>query len=65
MPIKDQDRIKSLARNVLETEARAVTVLMDRIDDQFVRACEICLECQGRIVVIGRASCRERVYVLV
>ena len=53
MPIKDQDRIKSLARNVLETEARAVTVLMDRIDDQFVRACEICLECQGRIVVIG------------
>jgi len=53
MPIKDQERIKSLARNVLETEARAVTVLKDRIDDQFVRACEICLECQGRIVVIG------------
>ncbi len=53
MPIKDQDRIKSLARNVLETEARAVTVLMDRIDDKFVRACEICLECRGRIVVIG------------
>jgi arabinose-5-phosphate isomerase len=53
MPIKDQDRIKSLARNVLETEARAVTVLMDRIDDEFIRACEICLECQGRIVVIG------------
>ena len=53
MPIKDQDRIKSLARKVLETEARAVTVLMDRIDDEFIRACEICLECQGRIVVIG------------
>jgi len=53
MPIKDQDRIKSLARKVLETEARAVTVLMDRIDDEFVRACEICLECRGRIVVIG------------
>ena len=53
MPIKDQDRIKSLAQNVLETEARAVTVLKDRIDGKFVRACEICLECQGRIVVIG------------
>lgn len=53
MPIKDQDRIKSLARNVLETEARAVTVLKDRIDEKFVRACEICLECPGRIVVIG------------
>lgn len=53
MPIKDQNRIKSLARNVLETEARAITVLKDRIDEKFVRACEICLECRGRIVVIG------------
>ena len=53
MPIKDQDRIKTLARKVLQTEAGAVTALMERVDQDFVRACEICLECQGRIVVIG------------
>jgi len=53
MPIKDQDRIKTLARKVLQTEAGAVTALMERVDEEFVRACEICLECQGRIVVIG------------
>jgi len=53
MPIKDQDRIKTLARKVLHTEAGAVTALMERIDQDFVRACEICLECKGRIVVIG------------
>jgi arabinose-5-phosphate isomerase len=53
MPINDQDRIKSLARKVLLTEASAITALLDRIDAEFVRACEICLDCQGRIVVIG------------
>ena len=53
MPINDQDRIKSLARKVLHVEAGAVTALMERIDQDFIQACEICLECTGRIVVIG------------
>lgn len=38
---------------VIETEARAVFELTQRIDERFERACELLLECKGRIVVIG------------
>ncbi len=42
-----------LADAVLDTEARAVSALRDRLDDEFVAACELLLACQGRVVVIG------------
>ncbi|MDQ2694279.1 MAG: KpsF/GutQ family sugar-phosphate isomerase [Pseudomonadota bacterium] len=45
--------LKELGRTVLETEARAVARLADRVDDTFVRACQHLLACEGRIVVIG------------
>ncbi len=45
--------IQALARAVIETEAAAVTALLERIDDQFVRACQYMLDCKGRIVVVG------------
>jgi arabinose-5-phosphate isomerase len=48
-----KDAIKALARAVIETEAAAVTRLLDRINDDFVAACEMMLACKGRIVVIG------------
>ena len=48
-----KDAIKALARAVIETEANAVNRLLDRIDDNFVAACAMMLECRGRIVVIG------------
>ena len=38
---------------VIETEARAVMALAERIDKRFTQACEIILSCQGRIVVTG------------
>jgi arabinose-5-phosphate isomerase len=41
------------ARRVIDIEARAVSGLRDRIDDGFVRAVRIILECQGRVVVSG------------
>lgn len=41
------------ARRVLEIESRAVAELVASIDDGFARACELCLECKGRIVVTG------------
>ncbi|MDX1380010.1 MAG: KpsF/GutQ family sugar-phosphate isomerase [Xanthomonadales bacterium] len=47
------DAIKRLARAVIETQAEAVTGLLERIDDAFVEACRHMLECQGRVVVIG------------
>ncbi len=38
---------------VIETEARAVMALTDRIDERFERACQLLLSCTGRIVVTG------------
>ncbi|MCB2427280.1 KpsF/GutQ family sugar-phosphate isomerase [Methylophaga pinxianii] len=49
----DSDKLKKLALAVIDTELESVTLLRDRIDDDFVRACEYLLQCQGRIVVIG------------
>ncbi|MGD2138831.1 MAG: KpsF/GutQ family sugar-phosphate isomerase [Burkholderiales bacterium] len=43
----------SLAKRVLEIEARAVEELADRLDEKFVSALQIILNCQGRIVVSG------------
>ena len=47
------DAVQSLARAVIETEAEAVSGLLGRIDDKFLTACRIMLECSGRIVVLG------------
>ena len=49
----NKDAIISLARAVIETEAAAVSALMNRIDDSFCQACGMMLDCEGRIVVIG------------
>ena len=49
----DDQVIKRLAREVIDTEAEAVLALKSRIDEQFCRACDYLLGCQGRIVVIG------------
>ena len=47
------DKLKALGRAVVETERAAVDALLPRIDDDFVRACDLCLACRGRIVVTG------------
>lgn len=44
---------KTLGKAVIETEAGAVADLAARINDEFCRACELMLDCQGRIVVTG------------
>ncbi len=38
---------------VLKTEAEAVFALADRLDERFTLACEMILDCSGRIVVTG------------
>jgi arabinose-5-phosphate isomerase len=43
----------ALAREVIEIEARSVAALVDRIDDNFLRAVELLLACKGRAVVSG------------
>ena len=49
----NSESIQKLAQAVIETEAAAVTSLLDRIDERFVQACELMLACEGRIVVVG------------
>ncbi len=44
---------QQLAIAVLKTEAEAISALVDRIDGQFHKACEMILHCSGRIVVTG------------
>ena len=38
---------------VLQTEAQAVSALAQRLGDDFARACDMILDCRGRIVVTG------------
>ncbi|HXF07324.1 MAG TPA: KpsF/GutQ family sugar-phosphate isomerase [Candidatus Acidoferrales bacterium] len=47
------DALLSMAKAVLHIEAQAVAALAERIGDEFVRACKLLLDCQGRVVVIG------------
>jgi arabinose-5-phosphate isomerase len=40
-------------REVVALEAKAVAALANRIDEGFVRACELILACKGRVVIVG------------
>ena len=54
VPLKlDAARIRESARRVVEIETRAIAQLSPRIDDAFIRACELMLACTGRVVVSG------------
>ncbi|MCH8158727.1 MAG: KpsF/GutQ family sugar-phosphate isomerase [Proteobacteria bacterium] len=43
----------ALAREVLEIESRAVDALRSRLNEDFVAACQLCLNTRGRVVVTG------------
>ena len=49
----NKNRVKDLAVAVIETENRAVKDLIWRVNDDFVRACEYMLACEGRVIVTG------------
>ncbi len=49
----DAQRALALARNVLDTEARAISSLGRRLGAPFVAALELMLRCKGRVVVSG------------
>ncbi len=49
----DSKALKTLARAVVKTEATAVANLEARIDNKFVHACELILNCRGHIIVLG------------
>ena len=43
----------SLARDVLNIEASAVQALSTRLDDSFINALNVVLQCEGRVIVSG------------
>jgi arabinose-5-phosphate isomerase len=47
------DQLLALAAEVLEIESRAVKNLQNRLNDDFVTACQLCMDTQGRVVVTG------------
>jgi arabinose-5-phosphate isomerase len=52
-PMLDAVSLKRSALVVIETEARAIEALRNRIDDSFLRACQLMFECPGRVIVSG------------
>ncbi len=46
-------QLLALAADVLEIESRAVSALSSRLSDEFVAACQLCLDTPGRVVVTG------------
>jgi arabinose-5-phosphate isomerase len=49
----DPASLIAAGRRAIEIEARALTALLPRLDASFARACVICLECKGRVIVTG------------
>ena len=49
----NNEQIKQLGLAVIETELASVAALKSRINDDFTRACELMLACEGRVVVTG------------
>jgi len=49
----DARRALGLARDVLDTEARAIVALGERLGERFVAAVQLMLCCEGRVVVSG------------
>ena len=47
------DELLALAAEVLEIESRAVANLKSRLNDDFLAACQLCMDTQGRVVVTG------------
>ena len=56
MPVPEtmtNKELLALAADVLDIESRAVADLKSRLGDDFVAACELCLNTPGRVVVTG------------
>jgi arabinose-5-phosphate isomerase len=49
----DPASLIAAGRRAIEIEGRALAALLPRLDAGFVQACEICLQCRGRVIVTG------------
>jgi len=53
METMHDQNLKDLGLAVIKAEAEAVSALAGEINDNFVRACQLMLQCKGRVVVTG------------
>lgn len=51
--VKNSTNFSQLGKAVIQTEMNAVSKLLDRLGKPFELACELLLNCQGRIIVFG------------
>lgn len=51
--MNDNSDLATIASRVLKIEAQAILDLIPRLDESFAAACELCLACEGRVVVTG------------
>jgi arabinose-5-phosphate isomerase len=49
----DPAALIAAGRRALEIEERALAALIPRLDASFARACSLCLDCRGRVIVTG------------
>jgi len=49
----DKSALKKSALRTIELEQSAVNSLLGRIDEGFLTACELILDCEGRVIVMG------------
>ena len=49
----DPASLIAAGRRAIEIEGRALAALLPRLDAGFAQACEICLQCEGRVIVTG------------
>ena len=52
-PLPDESALCASGVSVIETEARALSALVARVDGKFASACRLMLSCRGRVVVTG------------
>lgn len=53
MTASKHERLRQLGLEVIRLEAEAVRALASRIDENFIRACQLMLQCRGRVIVTG------------
>jgi arabinose-5-phosphate isomerase len=51
--LPDPESLIAAGRRALEIEERAIAALRPRLDASFARACNVCLNCRGRVIVTG------------
>src|SRR4029078_7586772 len=49
----DPASLIAAGRRAIEIEGRALAALLPRLDSGFAQACEVCLQCKGRVIVTG------------